>query len=210
MITSRYPCSSGGALPQSPQWSSTSLHKGSSSSYDNTPFESDAEPEFADEPPALFQFQPEQLRQEGMEEGDWNMSTMSPQASASTVIPGPPSLKDEDVNMEVSPSTSPKRDPDIPLLPSPFPHLLQLHHRQESTDSFSSTQSGVPTSQLNRLHLQQAQQGHLSEVSDPTHPATGGVIGTNTKKKRPLMTMGFRVDCEKCRMKVPGHYAHFQ
>lgn len=34
----------------------------------------------------------------------------------------------------------------------------------------------------------------------------GGGIGT---RRKPVISMGPRADCEKCRMKVPGHWMHF-
>lgn len=30
----------------------------------------------------------------------------------------------------------------------------------------------------------------------------------NSKKTKKSFTMGYRADCEKCRMKVPGHFSH--
>lgn len=33
--------------------------------------------------------------------------------------------------------------------------------------------------------------------------------GTERKKTGGFFRMGFRTDCEKCRMRVPGHYSHY-
>lgn len=35
------------------------------------------------------------------------------------------------------------------------------------------------------------------------------IVGTERKKTGGFFRMGFRADCEKCRMRVPGHYSHF-
>lgn len=41
-----------------------------------------------------------------------------------------------------------------------------------------------------------------------TNKIWGGGPATPTKGKMTI-SMGYRADCEKCRMKVPGHYNHF-
>lgn len=45
-----------------------------------------------------------------------------------------------------------------------------------------------------------------------TSPAGMGSVGsaeTERRKAGGFFRMGFRADCEKCRMRVPGHYSHF-
>lgn len=41
-----------------------------------------------------------------------------------------------------------------------------------------------------------------------TNRMWGGEAATPSKGKLTL-SMGFRADCEKCKLKVPGHYSHF-
>lgn len=45
-----------------------------------------------------------------------------------------------------------------------------------------------------------------SSPSSPSSPSNWRTPGT---KKRSAVSMGPRADCEKCRLKVPGHWMHF-
>ncbi len=35
-----------------------------------------------------------------------------------------------------------------------------------------------------------------------------GAISSGESGSKPVISMGFRADCDKCREKVPGHYSH--
>jgi hypothetical protein len=43
----------------------------------------------------------------------------------------------------------------------------------------------------------------MAAISEPVTTTT-----TKTSKGKISFAMGYRVDCEKCQMKVPGHYSH--
>lgn len=52
--------------------------------------------------------------------------------------------------------------------------------------------------------------------SSPSDAVRNDVLGENlnsfspiTPRRRQVLTMGPRADCEKCRMRVPGHWMHF-
>ncbi|CRG89795.1 hypothetical protein PISL3812_06834 [Talaromyces islandicus] len=45
---------------------------------------------------------------------------------------------------------------------------------------------------------------HMATVSEPAATTTA----TKTSKGKISFAMGYRADCEKCQMKVPGHYSH--
>ncbi|KAH8698318.1 hypothetical protein BGW36DRAFT_294278 [Talaromyces proteolyticus] len=52
---------------------------------------------------------------------------------------------------------------------------------------------------LHSEHQTEAKPQHVEPVAEPAPAPRKGKIG---------FSMGYRADCEKCRMKIPGHYSH--
>jgi hypothetical protein len=86
-----------------------------------------------------------------------------------------------------------------------------------STDRFA-VHFGDEDVVMDGQHEQQKQQNAMPSVvtSPPTEvmgrlEVSGDVDmdQTVTKKKATGFRMGFRGDCEKCRLRVPGHYSHY-
>lgn len=46
----------------------------------------------------------------------------------------------------------------------------------------------------------------MKEASDTGREKEGG---KEREKRKPLFRMGYLADCEKCRLRVPGHYSHY-
>ena len=87
------------------------------------------------------------------------------------------------------------------LVPSRSPSLSSLS-RPESSPS-----SALPLLQF----LQPPAIAYTSSTFSPNGFSITIQPGTPTSitpSRRPRMTMGPRADCEKCRMKVPGHWMH--
>ncbi|TVY33780.1 hypothetical protein LOCC1_G007085 [Lachnellula occidentalis] len=72
-----------------------------------------------------------------------------------------------------------------------------LGDMQMEVDGTSQTEKGTPT-----------KKGHTrSKHSLRNWHGSGGDLSVATGVKRSF-SMGYRADCEKCRMKVPGHFSH--
>ena len=77
-------------------------------------------------------------------------------------------------------------------------------------EGFGDMQMEVETSsQQDRERETPTKKGHTrSKHSLRSWTGYGGDIGGNTSGMRRSFSMGYRADCEKCRMKVPGHFSH--
>ena len=77
-------------------------------------------------------------------------------------------------------------------------------------EGFSDMQMEVETSsQQERERETPTKKGHTrSKHSLRNWTGFGGDLGGNTSGMRRSFSMGYRADCEKCRMKVPGHFSH--
>jgi len=82
-----------------------------------------------------------------------------------------------------------------PTPPTPRP-FFRHHSSPQTTASTASTYTARSLTPLSALH----------SIHTNVTPAIPAVPDTPTKRHR--MTMGPRTDCEKCRMKVPGHWMH--
>lgn len=67
------------------------------------------------------------------------------------------------------------------------------HEQQKQQNAMPSVVTSPPTEVMGRL-----------EVSGDVD-----MDQTVAKKKAAGFRMGFRGDCEKCRLRVPGHYSHY-
>ncbi|KAH7070271.1 hypothetical protein FB567DRAFT_217359 [Paraphoma chrysanthemicola] len=77
-------------------------------------------------------------------------------------------------------------------------------------EDIPDTPTALTQSQLSRLSFSQAEQMDTEDVPANLVPPTprgrkrsGALTGVGR------FSMGFRDDCEKCQMRVPGHYSHF-
>jgi hypothetical protein len=70
------------------------------------------------------------------------------------------------------------------------------------SEDYVETPTDITSSQLSRLSFN----GEDMEMDVPrTGRARSGAITAEKKK----FVVGYRDDCDKCRAKVPGHWAHF-
>lgn len=98
-------------------------------------------------------------------------------------------------------------EPVTPLVPPQVAKFPSVAQRMPSP--ISEDDSDLPTMQA-ESQLSQLSVEDMDGVEDTPaiSPRKGRArSGAITSKKR--FSMGFRDDCEKCKLKVPGHYAHF-
>lgn len=79
----------------------------------------------------------------------------------------------------------------------------------ESSMEVDGQEQSAPWLTVPRRMTEQSAHSHssTSELTPATNPAAVGQNLAPTKSKTSF-TMGYRADCEKCRLKVPGHYSH--
>jgi hypothetical protein len=105
--------------------------------------------------------------------------------------------------------------------PRQRPHLSTNDYRMPSpiSEDYVDTPTDITSSQLSRLSFtgEDTMELDASAPSDPvpdTPTRTGrarsgaiSAISTGLEKKK--FVVGYREDCEKCRARMPGHWAHF-
>ena len=85
---------------------------------------------------------------------------------------------------------------------------------QHLSDRLIDVPSLIPVDVHDSPHRRYLSDNMVSEPV-PIHPALlsspteGACHSTIAQRRRPVVTMGPRADCEKCRMRVPGHWMHF-
>lgn len=128
-------------------------------------------------------------------------------------VPTPPSAAEaagsqlsqltvSDVDMDATDSV-----PTISIDPARPPSVntsrnMKSHH--DSVVDFDPMDSGGDGLVVRK---QRQRSGALSSGNSPVRVSPGAPANTNTHKRG--FSMGFRADCEKCRMRVPGHMNHF-
>ncbi|KAH8117523.1 hypothetical protein DFH11DRAFT_1505119 [Phellopilus nigrolimitatus] len=92
------------------------------------------------------------------------------------------------------------------LEPHSAPPQIALHPATPLTHSegvpFVPTSPSTPA-------LDHVPSSPMSMDNYPSSPSSPSTWRNGVQKKRHLVSMGPRGDCEKCRLKVPGHWMHF-
>lgn len=65
-----------------------------------------------------------------------------------------------------------------------------------------------PTSNASSHMARPVAHGSLPTIAEPTGPPGTTSTARNPPSRKMGFSMGYRADCEKCRLKVPGHYSH--
>ena len=83
-------------------------------------------------------------------------------------------------------------------------------------DDIPDTPTSFAQSQLSRLSVTSNMDlASISEDSDMAPPPGVNTAPAKGRKRSGALSgkgrfsMGYREDCEKCRLRVPGHYSHF-
>jgi hypothetical protein len=79
-------------------------------------------------------------------------------------------------------------------------------HADEMTDDFESAIDFEPMDHSPHELIVRKQRQRSGALSGADSPARAGPSSTTSKRG---FSMGFRADCEKCRLQVPGHMNHF-
>jgi len=76
-------------------------------------------------------------------------------------------------------------------------------------ESFGDMQMEVETPNQQEQGKETPKKGHSrSKHSLRNWSGFGGELNGNAGGMKKSFSMGYRNDCEKCRMKVPGHFSH--
>jgi hypothetical protein len=101
------------------------------------------------------------------------------------------------------------------------PHLMENDHRMPSpiSEDYIDATTDITSSQLSRLsfngedNMEMDIPAHSDAVVPDTPTRTGrarsGAITAGGGQEKKRFVVGYRDDCDKCRAKVAGHWAHF-
>ena len=113
-------------------------------------------------------------------------------------------------DMDMEPIQSPEL-PRISISPSTLNHTLDQNHGLDSAIDMETMDDGRDSRLIVRKQRQRS--GALSSGQGSPSPVRGmesrhaDMMNGGAVKR--VLSMGFRADCEKCRLRVPGHMNHF-
>ena len=141
-----------------------------------------------------------------------NMDHDEPMSFSQTPHPTQLSLPTYDDFASYTSSLSMTNSPSSTFNASEASSLFSQHI--QSTTSLHSYQQPSPMASSDSLSVPSPQTHSSSNFSSPAQtpaPAFEQVPAQSIRNtpKKPRFTMGPRADCEKCRLGVPGHWAHF-
>ncbi|KAI1408703.1 hypothetical protein F5Y13DRAFT_107253 [Hypoxylon sp. FL1857] len=107
------------------------------------------------------------------------------------------------------PTTSQLQRPYLPHMPhSTNPHAMAIHPNIQTVPPASDSDSGMmdtdPTSSPSSAPATPSPRGKFGH-SRSKHTLNSWTLQPGMKKS---FSIGYRADCEKCRMKIPGHFNH--
>lgn len=114
-------------------------------------------------------------------------------------------------DMDMEPIESPEL-PTISISPSTLNHAHEQSHSVDSAIDMETMDDGRDARLIVRKQRQRS--GALSSGQGSPSPVRGmesrhADMMMNGSAVKRVLSMGFRADCEKCRLRVPGHMNHF-